>query len=385
MDPKLLRSQLRSSVEPDGPEVPGFNRTRLTFARRRRGYKKAELAQMSKLHIRSVTAFEAGEFSPCAETLERIADVLKFPSAFFCGDDIEEPNPDTGSFRSMSKMSPRLRDMALCQAAIGLLLSDWLAAKFELPTPGLPDLSREPAPEAAAEALRRSWLLGVLPIRNMVHLLEAKGVHVFSLSVDAREVDAFSMWKSGTPYVFLNTNKTSEHSRFDAAHELGHLVLHKEASPNGREAEMQANRFAAAFLMPSASVYAKAPRFPVYDTLVKLKRVWAVSVAALAYRLHELQAISDWQYRGLAVEIAKRGRNMEPASVPREASLILPMMFRELYKEGITRNKIAQSLAIYPPELDQLLLGLTINPIEGGRRQADSGSRGPRAELRRVK
>jgi Zn-dependent peptidase ImmA (M78 family) len=360
-----------------------FNPRRLTFARRRRGHNKTALAELSKVHIRSITGFEAGEFSPASDTLERIAAALNFPPEFFFGDDLDEPSLDTGSFRSMSKMSSRLRDMAICQATIGLYLSDWLAAKFELPSPDLPDLSREPDPEAAAESLRRAWLLGVLPIRNMIHLLEAKGVRVFSLSIEAREVDAFSMWKGGTPYVFLNTYKTSEHSRFDAAHELGHLVLHKEGSPHGREAETQANRFASAFLMPRASVLANAPKYPVYETLVQLKRIWSTSVSALAYRLHELAAISDWQYRGLAVEITKRDRAKEPDGIPCETSLILPMIFSQLCKEGITRHKIAHALAIHGSELEQLLLGLAINAIDGGRAQAPEGHSS--AELRRVK
>jgi hypothetical protein len=61
--------------------------------------------------------------------------------------------------------------------------------------------------------------------------------HVFSLSVDAAEVEAFSMWKEGAPFIFLNTGKSAEHGRFDAAHELGHLVLHRHEAPSGREAD----------------------------------------------------------------------------------------------------------------------------------------------------
>jgi Zn-dependent peptidase ImmA (M78 family) len=256
--------------------------------------------------------------------------------------------------------------MAKCQGTLGFHLSKWIERKFELPPIALPDLSREPHSEAAAEFLRQMWLLGALPIRNMIHLLESKGVRVLSLSIDAREVDAFSFWKDGAPYIFLNTNKTAEHSRFDAAHELGHLVLHKEASPHGREAEVQANCFASAFLMPRASILANAPRFPIYDTLVKLKRIWATSVSALAYRLHELAVISDWQYRGLVIEISKRDRTKEPNGIPREASLILPMIFSRLYGEGITRSTVAKELGIYTDDLEQLLLDLVMNPIKGG-------------------
>ena len=228
----------------------------------------------------------------------------------------------------------------------------------------------EPNPEAAAESLRRAWSLGALSIRNMIHLLEAKGVRVLSLALDAKEVDAFSMWKGTRPFVFLNTYKSTEHSRFDAAHELGHLVLHKHGPPQGREAEKQANNFASAFLMPRGSVLANVPRLPSYSTLVRLKKVWTTSVSALSYRLHELGLISDWQYRGLCIEIAKRGRDTEPEEAPRETSLILPRIVAALYEEGVNRTQIAHDLALPTSELEQLLFGLAMTGIEGGRQQS---------------
>lgn len=366
---------------PDGaPRVP--NPTRLALARKRRGFKKTKLAELSKVDLRAVSAFEAGEYPPSAETLARIASVLKFPLEFFCGDDLDEPSLDSGSFRSMSKMTAPQRDMALSQAALGLHLMDWIESRFELPNADLPDLSREPNPEAAAESLRRAWSLGALSIRNMLHLLEAKGVRVLSLALDAREVDAFSMWKGAKPFVFLNTYKSTEHSRFDAAHELGHLVLHKHGPPQGREAEKQANAFASAFLMPRASVLANVPRFPSYSTLVQLKKVWTTSVSALGYRLHELGLISDWQHRGLCIEIAKRGRDTEPEGASRETSLILPRILAALYEEGVNRSQIARSLSIPLSELEQLLFGLAMTGIEGGRKESPPQ---PPANLERVK
>ena len=96
--------------------------------------------------------------------------------------------------------------------------------------------------------------------KNMVHLFEAKGVRVFSLVEDTRTVDAFSVWRGTRPFAFLNTIKTGEHGRFDAAHELGHLVLHRHGGPSGRRAEDEANRFASSFLMPAADVIARLPR-----------------------------------------------------------------------------------------------------------------------------
>ncbi|NTZ43826.1 ImmA/IrrE family metallo-endopeptidase [Altererythrobacter sp. SALINAS58] len=41
------------------------------------------------------------------------------------------------------------------------------------------------------------------------------------------KVEAFSFWSGFRPFVFLDSDKTSgARERFDAAHELGHLVLH---------------------------------------------------------------------------------------------------------------------------------------------------------------
>jgi Zn-dependent peptidase ImmA (M78 family)/DNA-binding XRE family transcriptional regulator len=361
---------------------PGtLNPSRLTLVRRRKGLTKIAFAEKIGVDRKSVQAYEAGTSIPSEETMARILAVSGFPREFFIGDDLEEPTSDSGSFRSMSKMTAPQRDMALSQAALGLYLSGWLGKKFELPSTQLPDLGREPDPEAASEFLRREWRLGSLSVRNMIHLLEARGIRVFSLAVDAREVDAFSMWHGGIPYIFLNTNKSSEHSRFDAAHELGHLILHKHGPPRGLEAEKQANGFASAFLMPRGSVLASAPAFPTYANLVRLKRVWTTSVAALAYRLHGLGLMSDWQYRGICVEIAKHGKSFEPNEAPRETSALLPKMFSSLYEDGMSRTHVARELAIPTSELEQLLFGLTMTGIIGGGRRTPSRN----TELSRVK
>jgi Zn-dependent peptidase ImmA (M78 family)/DNA-binding XRE family transcriptional regulator len=359
------------------------NPKRISLARKRRGLTQSELADLIGVHRRAVCAYEVGEYFPSNDTMERLGSALAFPLGFFYGDDLDEPTLESGSFRSMTKMMASHRDMALTQAAIGIHVANWLESQFDLPKPALPDLGRESSPEVAAESLRRAWGIGQLPIRNMVHLLEAKGVRVFSLAVDAKEVDAFSMWKGSTPFVFLNTFKSSEHSRFDSAHELGHLVLHRNA-PQGREAEREADAFASAFLMPRPGVLAHVPKFPSLGTLVKLKKVWTVSVIALTYRLHFLGLLSDWQYRGFCVELTKRGyRESEPEEAPRETSLVLPKLFGHLYDEGINRTRIAQLLSIPPSELEALLFGLVLAGIDGGRKEVRI--RSTRSNLIRLK
>lgn len=334
-----------------------------------------KLAAAIGVEPRSVSAYEKGEFGPDNERLGSLASVLGFPETFFFGDDLDEPTPDIASFRALSKMTAGQRDTALGAGAIALMLNAWIEERFELPSSDLPDLSREDNPEAAARALRQQWALGELPVKNMIHLLEAKGVRVFSLSVDAAEVDAFSMWRQSTPFVFLNTKKSAEHSRFDAAHELGHLVLHRHGSPHGREAEQQANAFASAFLMPKASVLAYAPRMATIEHMIKLKKIWNVSVAALTYRLHAIGVLSDWHYQSLYIELSSRGyRKKEPDEGLRETSQVLQKVFSTVRDEGVSRTQIADELCVPVDELDQLMFGLALTVLKGGKGSGNANS-----------
>lgn len=353
-----------------------FNPSRLTWARRRRGLTKTKLATSIGVELRSVSAYETGEFAPEADKLGRIARALRFPEAFFFGDDLDAPAVDAASFRSLSKMTARQRDTALGSGAIALLLNEWIESRFELPKPEIPDLGRDASPEGAAEAVRKAWDLGELPIKNLVHLLEAKGVRVYSLAIDAAEVDAFSMWRQDRPFVFLNTLKSGEHSRFDAAHELGHLVLHRHAAPNGQEAEQDANAFASALLMPAASVKAHAPRFATIGQLIRLKKIWGVSLAAITYRLHKLGLLSDWHYRKLYIEISSRGyRKAEPDGGPREVSQVLQKVFSALREEGMSKHNIAASLNVHTEDVDELVFGLALTSLDGSGHSSASSQR----------
>jgi Zn-dependent peptidase ImmA (M78 family)/DNA-binding XRE family transcriptional regulator len=359
-----------------------FNPKRLTLARRRRGLTKTKLAKAIGVEVRSITAYETDEFRPEKDRLAELGATLRFPVAFFLGDDPEEIAPDIVSFRSMSKMTAGQRDSAIGAGAIALMLNEWIEARFDLPTAELPDLSQEASPEAAADTMRRLWGLGELSIKNMIHLLEAKGVRVFSLSIDTAQLDAFSMWHAATPFVFLNTQKSCEHSRFDAAHELGHLVLHRHAGSKGQEAEREANAFASAFLMPRASVLSNAPHMATVDQLIRFKALWTVSVAALAYRLHDVRLVSDWHYRSLCIEIAQRGyRKKEPNEAPRETSQVLAKVFAALRDEGTTKAEIAAALSIHVEEIDELVFGLALTALRFPQNGTFS-TNGPRPALR---
>ena len=337
-----------------------FNPSRLALARKRRGLTKVALGRRAGLSAKSLILFELGKLLPSDEAIESIAFVTKFPPSFFHRGDVDEPAKDGASFRALSKMTASQRDAALAAGAIAFELSDWIDEKFEIPSPSLPDL-RDFAPSEAALALRNHWGIGQRPIGNMVHLLESEGVRVFSLAQRVREVDAYSLWNRGLPFVFLNTMKTPEHSRMDAAHELGHLVLHQHGMPRGRDAEKDAQAFGGAFLMPEGSVRAAVPRLvmPSLQQLVQLKAHWRVSVAALAHRLYSLSLITEWSYRGIFVQLSRYGRDREIDGIEREMSQVFAKVF-DMGPNTLRKSEAAKRLDLYTEDVDALVFGLGV-------------------------
>lgn len=344
-----------------------FTPSRLVLARKRRGLTKKELAARVGLSVRILTSYESGEKTPSALSLEKVARVLEFPTAFFSGPDLEEPPVGGASFRALSRLPAHKRDQALGAGTLALAIDDWITQRFDRPGTALPQL-RGVDPETGAQAVRTKWSLGERPVKNMVKLLELHGVRVFSLAEEYVEVNAFSFWRNGTPYVFLNTMKTAEKSRMDAAHELGHLVLHwGHETPRGRLYEQEAETFASTFLMPRGSVLADAPRGASLDEIIRRKRIWKVSAAALAHRMHGLGLLTEWQYRQVFIGLAQRGfSRSEPNEMPREVSEVLPQVLSAMRTEGVTSAAIAADLGIPQGEFDKLVFGLVMIQMAGG-------------------
>jgi Zn-dependent peptidase ImmA (M78 family)/DNA-binding XRE family transcriptional regulator len=345
-----------------------FNPSRLSLARRRRGFTQIALAATIGVTRLTIYRYEVGEVDPPSAALSILSRVLNFPIDFFFGPDLDEPNQDSASFRGLTAMTARERDGALTAGALAFLLDDWVRPLVSLaPQVDLPDLRGE-QPEIAARALRQKWGLGERPIKNMVYLLEAKGVRVFSLVEETRNVDAFSVWRDEKPYVFLNTIKTTERSRMDAAHELAHLLLHKHGGPRGKPAEEEANRFAQSFLMPEADVKAVLPTVSNVQQIIQAKRRWGVAATNLCYRLHKLGCISDWLNQKFAIQLTRLGyRSGEPNGLPPEKSLFWQKVLDGMRARRITKHAITDALAIPVAEIENLVFRLAnMTTIDGG-------------------
>lgn len=194
--------------------------------------------------------------------MARLSEELDIPEAFF-----HLPIRDTheGFFRSLRRTgtADRRRARAVAHVARDVVASSPDAGSPPLSLPSYRPTSLE-APldevEELAACVRRDWSLPDGPVNNVVQLLEEHGIVVIRLPLNSADVDAFSLPFPDHPVVVLGSDKNDRaRSRFDAAHELGHLVMHGDEVWGLPEVEKQAHTFAAAFLMPAAEILGELP------------------------------------------------------------------------------------------------------------------------------
>lgn len=324
-----------------------FSARRLTIARQRRSMTKKSLAQEISVSAQAITDYESGACAPIEANVQRIADVLRFPVSFFLADDIDATPLEAISFRSRRAMTATVRDkIQACGDIASGLVAPALLDRFDLPEQDIPDLSGEDA-EESARILRSYWRLGQGPISNMVHLLEAHGVFVFWTDEPSPSVDAVSFWRDGTPFILMSfRSPAGERGRFDTAHELAHLVLHRRVETlDTFQVESEADRFASAFLLPEEQYRAESPRYPVLNQFLELKPRWKVSMQAMIRRSRDLGLLSPWQYQAAFKELSIKGwRKNEPMRVERETSALLEQTFERLALKGVYPENFAQEV-----------------------------------------
>ncbi|HEX4695695.1 ImmA/IrrE family metallo-endopeptidase [Sphingomonas sp.] len=339
-----------------------FNPKRLALARMRRRMTGKALADAAKITPDTLSRVEKGRRPPDDGTVDKLANALRYPAEFFFGEDPADIDADGVSFRSFSKMSAQEKYAAQSAGQLGVQLAAWAEHRFNIPDPDLPDLSYQNDPEKAAVEARQYWGIGERPIGNMIGFLESKGVRILSLSEDTANVNAFSFWRDGKPYIFLNNFKSAESSIFDSAHELGHLLIHCKGDLRGdRLLEREADGFAGAFLMPANDVRASVDRPVTSEIVIRAKAKWRVSAFALLHRLWRMKIIAtEHQYRSLCIDLSRRGyRSAEPNGVEREISTVWKQVFSALWSEKVTKDDVARELNIPIDELEGLVANMT--------------------------
>ena len=331
---------------------------RLRRARIARMMTGVALAEEVGVSPAAITKFEKGAVSPREEIIRRLAEVLRVPPMHFFN-----PVPSDGKapvrMRSLSAATKRARASAEVRVDWLREIVAYLDAVMPLPLAELPDLCEIDDPAQLAEddiedlatALRRAWGMQDGPIANLTDLLESKGCAVSYFALGAEALDAFGKWTPEAPIIVENTDRmTAVRMRFDLAHELGHLVIHRHVpEPLAFRPEIhslmerQAHRFAGAFVFPATS-FANEVYSVSVGGLTECKRRWKLSIQAMIRRARDLRMISKEQYARALRTLSGRGfRKREPLDdeLPIEVPRQLPDRIRCLVEErGFTVEEI---------------------------------------------
>ena len=293
--------------------LPPINGKRVRQARELRGMTQVALADALGIDQTMIAHIERGTKQPASELLEALSVELGLPIPLFRR--MDAPEFPTGSllFRSKAGIGKKVVAQAHAHTELIFEFVVRLSASATLIPVKLP-LSDDPI--EGARNTRSAMQAEDGPIGNLVRAVERLGVLVIPLP-DLKDCDAFAVWAGPNreyPVIGLVVNKSPDRVRMNIAHELGHLVLHKQIAGGTRDQESDAYRFAAELLMPARSIIEdlKSERLTLFR-LAALKTKWQVSMQALARRARELQVLSDRQYRYLMKQIASKGwRTNEP-------------------------------------------------------------------------
>ena len=336
-----------------------FDPFRLKVAREAMGLRKTELARRVGITPAALTQYENSVSKPSAPTLLKLALALGQSVEFFASDGHRSRVVERGEafFRSLRSTRQIQRDKAKARAFLMSEVVDTLRRKVKMPELNVPEdfhvseSDDRDAIEKRAGALRAFWQMASGPVPHMVRLLESNGFIVVRCASDCREVDAFSRWYGDVPLVVLNDDKPLDRTRFDAAHELGHIILHADAEAGNGILEAQAHMFAAAFLMPAEDIKQQLPTRLLWPVFRELKRRWGVSVSALLRRARDLGRLTEATYRRAMMTLAKLGQRTNESAFPLdgvEPAVLLRMAVEVLEAKGYTVDDLARDTKLQP-------------------------------------
>lgn len=351
--------------------VSGFRPERLSQVLDARGVSQIQLATMADVSAGSISKWRNGQQEPTAEALEKVARAVNVRPDWFLR---SAAGFDTGLklFRSNASALKSARAYMAVRHDWSKELAAELGEVVEYPDVNFPgreftdpnEISNEDIEIAAAEC-RKLWKLGLGPVPDVVLAIENAGGIVVREATDKPRIEGVSSWCSinERPFVYLNADKANGfRSRFDAAHELGHVILHRHipqdvARANYKLMEEQAHYFAGAFLLPGETFASDVSGVPSLDTLLALKLRWKTSAAAMIKRLSALEILSEqaevnlWKRRS-----ARFGNKAEPYDdeLTPEQPRLLKRAVTLLVEEGVS-----------PRETIPDRVGLSAKDVEG--------------------
>ena len=350
--------------------LQGFQAERLRQVLRVRMLTQLQLATLANVSKATISKWYNGKQFPSLETIEKLSDLLNVRPEIF----LTEYKTGLGKacFRGNASALKRGREMLQGRLEWAEEVAEQLQDYLDFPEVNIPQLRfSNPAEitdddiEEAAAQCRSMWKLGKGPIQDLALAAEGAGIILLREETGIAAIEGLSSWSSRLerPLVFLSSDKANGYrSRFDLAHEIGHLCLHRHVSAEMQDecyatGEEQAHKFAGALLLPAESIAREVSICPTWDELLLLKKKWGVSAAAILMRLKALEIVSEDRVRQLFRQRSVRwGRRAEPGdgALAPERPRLLRRSIELLVRENVM-----------PLSGIQKAFGFGVNDLEG--------------------
>lgn len=344
-----------------------FYAHKLKMARNFYGFSLEDVGNHVAATRQYIQQLESSAKQPSEIMVSALADTLGVDKKFFFIPDLSMPSEDECHFRSRQSKTVALKHQALSQAALLEKLVNELDGILDFPDiniPSTPVNSLEDV-ESIAELIRQEWGLGKSgPIKNMIRTAENAGIIVNYFEGISEKIDAFSK-HSQRPIIIRNPLKESVcRMRFDIAHECGHLIMHQGKITGDKKTELEANRFASAFLLPRAAFLNEFPRVGHrfnWSALYDMKLRWKVSVAAIIRRAFDLQLIDAAAYRRASIHLTKTGqakkeRYDEGDIIPQEQPELLNSAIKTIEEQAPhVLVQLCDSMMVKPKIIETLI------------------------------
>lgn len=349
---------------------------RLLRARKAAGLSMRALSMEVGVSANAIKKYEHGETMPSSSKLLKMAKALRVRTEYFFRpvkveiSGIEYRKRASTPQKTLDRINGDVWDQAERWTELLNLYPDTAmpVPAFSLPE-GLPaQITSDQEIEELAKQVRQVWQLGQSPIPELIDTLESKGIMVITTQVEVdAKFDGLAGKMENTPLIVISQQQAGDRQRFTLAHELGHLVVHGRLTQELDE-EKACNHFAGAFLLPEEAIkqHLGNRRSAIEpQELYMLKHEFGLSMNAILMRARQCGIITDYRYKGYAIEFSKqRWKTQEPGEpYPKEDTYLFKQLaYRALAEEYIGESKAAE------------LLGLSLIQFHKERKLGESGA-----------